>query len=119
MQVITVNHDRYEKMLEQIHSSHKRSKDIQQRLKLVPAADSTVAATHPTATPHLRMPKHYDALNAGAAASAAASSPNKVPARREWAREHLPAAGFGQEAYTLMKMYTLSKEMVRTLLARL
>lgn len=105
--VITLDHDKYERELNNIPKSHNKSIQAKDNKKLLP-----VRSEAPKSDLKARLPKVHTALE---------EEPDEdVPRGRPFIdvelREHFPAASSSQDAYTLLKFYNLSKDLVKTVL---
>ncbi|KAK9807285.1 hypothetical protein WJX73_007725 [Symbiochloris irregularis] len=111
--VITLDHDKYEKELENIAESHKKSQKVRQKLELEAVKGSDVSTWSGQ-----RLPKLFLALGGtdkGLAVEADAPA-MPTPAEAKELREHFPPASAGQDTYTLLKFYNLSSELLRSVL---
>jgi hypothetical protein len=121
--VITLSHDKYEGRIKSIEASYRRSKDVNQKQRL--EADDAGDVPDPRFLPRVgplpskqRLPRRYHEIGSSSAAEDEGEDrDNDVP--RKEVRDHLPPASSQQDSYTLLKFYSVSQELLKTVLGGL
>ncbi|DBA81851.1 TPA: hypothetical protein ACH3X1_007570 [Trebouxia sp. C0004] len=108
--VITLDHEKYERELNNIAQGHSKSVQARDNMKLRAMGTADAAKSDLSA----RLPKVYEAL--GEETDGQEEQPQAEPLTDVVLREHFPAASSSQDTYTLLKFYNLSKDLIRTVL---
>jgi len=110
--VITLDHDRYESRVQDIEASHRRSQNINLKVKL--ELDKVKPKSlNPHDTQRLPRIYHEQGKEDGGAKE------DKEEEEEEEAAavvEHTPAASAKQDSYTLLKFYSVSQTLLKTIL---